>query len=82
MILYHTGKVEIRTQDIHYGRKNADFGWGFYLTPDPVNQSCVRPRNKDIPVCRIQMRVSLQTASSSIYSVQFFESCSKKLLRS
>ena len=34
MILYHTGKVEIRTPDIHYGRRNADFGWGFYLTPD------------------------------------------------
>ena len=34
MILYHTGKQEIRNPDIHYGRKNADFGWGFYLTPD------------------------------------------------
>ena len=34
MILYHTSDREIRTPDIHYGRKNADFGWGFYLTPD------------------------------------------------
>ena len=34
MILYHTGKSEIRDVDIHRGRKNADFGWGFYLTPD------------------------------------------------
>lgn len=34
MILYHTGKQEIRNPDIHYGRKNADFGWGFYLSPD------------------------------------------------
>lgn len=34
MILYHTGKTEIKNPDIHYGRKNADFGWGFYLTPD------------------------------------------------
>ncbi|MBQ3911920.1 MAG: DUF3990 domain-containing protein, partial [Lachnospiraceae bacterium] len=34
MILYHTGDKEIRNPDIHYGRKNADFGWGFYLTPD------------------------------------------------
>ena len=34
MILYHTGKKEIINPDIHYGRKNADFGWGFYLTPD------------------------------------------------
>ena len=34
MILYHTGDKEIKNPDIHYGRKNADFGWGFYLTPD------------------------------------------------
>lgn len=34
MILYHTSENEIRNPDIHYGRKNADFGWGFYLTPD------------------------------------------------
>ena len=34
MILYHTGSREIVSPDIHYGRINADFGWGFYLTPD------------------------------------------------
>ena len=34
MILYHTGDREIIYPDIHHGRKNADFGWGFYLTPD------------------------------------------------
>ena len=34
MRLYHTSTVEIREPDIHYGRKNADFGQGFYLTPD------------------------------------------------
>ena len=34
MILYHTSDREIRYPDIHFGRKNADFGWGFYLTPD------------------------------------------------
>ena len=34
MILYHTSDREIRHPDIHRGRKNADFGWGFYLTPD------------------------------------------------
>lgn len=34
MILYHTSDREIPKPDIHYGRKNADFGWGFYLTPD------------------------------------------------
>lgn len=34
MELYHTGKTEIREPDIFYGRKNADFGQGFYLSPD------------------------------------------------
>ena len=32
MKLYHTGFDEIRLPDIHYGRKNADFGQGFYMT--------------------------------------------------
>lgn len=34
MRLYHTGKVEIKKPDIHRGRRNADFGQGFYLSPD------------------------------------------------
>ncbi len=34
MRLYHTGNVEIRNPDIRHGRLNADFGQGFYLTPD------------------------------------------------
>ncbi len=34
MRLYHTSTVEIRQPDIRRGRKNADFGQGFYLTPD------------------------------------------------
>ena len=34
MILYHTSDIEIKDPDIHHGRKNADFGQGFYLTPD------------------------------------------------
>lgn len=34
MILYHTSNQIIKHPDIHHGRKNADFGWGFYLTPD------------------------------------------------
>lgn len=32
MLLYHTGYQEIRNPDVHYGRKNADFGQGFYTT--------------------------------------------------
>ena len=34
MILYHTSDRDIQRPDIHYGRKNADFGQGFYLTPN------------------------------------------------
>lgn len=32
--LYHIGFQEIRQPDIHMGRSNADFGQGFYLSPD------------------------------------------------
>ena len=32
--LYHTSQTEIKKPDIYHGRKNADFGQGFYLTPD------------------------------------------------
>ncbi|MBQ9228147.1 MAG: DUF3990 domain-containing protein [Eubacterium sp.] len=34
MKLYHTGFEEIRKPDVHHGRENADFGQGFYLSPD------------------------------------------------
>lgn len=34
MKLYHAGKEEIRKPDLYRGRKNADFGQGFYPTPD------------------------------------------------
>lgn len=32
MILYHTSYQEIRLPDVHFGRTNADFGQGFYLS--------------------------------------------------
>jgi hypothetical protein len=34
MILYHTGGSVIDRPDLDHGRLNADFGKGFYLTPD------------------------------------------------
>ena len=34
MRLYHTGFSESRVPDLHHGRKNADFGQGFYTSPD------------------------------------------------
>jgi hypothetical protein len=34
VILYHSGLTEIQNPDIYHGRKNADFGQGFYMTPD------------------------------------------------
>ena len=32
IMLYHTGYDKIPEPDIHYGRRNADFGQGFYLS--------------------------------------------------
>ncbi len=34
MKLFHTGSSKIQVPDLYHGRKNADFGQGFYLTPD------------------------------------------------
>ncbi len=34
MRLYHAGSAVIPEPDLRRGRKNADFGQGFYLTPD------------------------------------------------
>lgn len=34
MKLYHTGTTPIPFPDVRHGRVNADFGQGFYLTPD------------------------------------------------
>ena len=45
MRLYHTGFDEIRKPDIRRGRKNADFGQGFYLTPDrPFSERWAKER--------------------------------------
>ncbi|MBR2810548.1 MAG: DUF3990 domain-containing protein [Solobacterium sp.] len=32
MLVYHTGYQVIEKPDVHYGRKNADFGQGFYVS--------------------------------------------------
>ena len=34
MLLFHAGSETKKEPDVHYGRKNADFGQGFYLTDD------------------------------------------------
>ncbi len=34
MQLYHTGYQRIEKPDVHYGRRNADLGQGFYTTKD------------------------------------------------
>ena len=36
MRLYHTGGEIVKAPDIYRGRKNADFGQGFYLAPDRI----------------------------------------------
>lgn len=34
ILLYHAAYQEIRQPDVRFGRKNADFGQGFYLSPN------------------------------------------------
>lgn len=54
MLLYHTSDQEIREPDIRFGRKNADFGQGFYLTDDEAF-ACrwAKPRDGRLPVLNI-----------------------------
>lgn len=33
--LYHTSSLELKNPDVNYGRRNADFGGGFYLSDNP-----------------------------------------------
>ncbi|MBQ9517253.1 MAG: DUF3990 domain-containing protein [Eubacterium sp.] len=35
MKLYHTSNLELKNPDVNYGRRNADFGGGFYLSDNP-----------------------------------------------
>ena len=51
MFLYHTGFDIIKEPDVHYGRKNADFGQGFYLTADEAfAHRWARARRDEQPV--------------------------------
>ena len=34
MLLFHVGFARIEHPDVHFGRRNADFGQGFYLSDD------------------------------------------------
>ena len=54
MTLFHTGFQIIKSPDIHYGRKNADFGQGFYMTSD-YEFSCrwAKERKGETPVVNI-----------------------------
>ncbi|MCR4617508.1 MAG: DUF3990 domain-containing protein [Lachnospiraceae bacterium] len=45
MKLFHTSDIIIKDPDIFHGRKNADFGQGFYLSPD--YEFCKRWASKD-----------------------------------
>lgn len=51
MQLYHAGVETIQLPDIHYGRKNADFGQGFYLTGDvDFAHRWARARDGKLPI--------------------------------
>ena len=49
MKLFHTGYQEIKEPDVHYGRKNADFGQGFYMGTtalQPLTLVCAEAKPK------------------------------------
>ena len=55
--MYHAGYEIISQPDIHHGRKNADFGQGFYLTPDEeFARRWARPyKDRDICINRYEL---------------------------
>ncbi len=60
MLLYHTGFQEIAHPDVHFGRKNADFGQGFYTADDETFAvRWAREKRGEAP-----LRVSTHTASA------------------
>ena len=65
MYLFHTGFQEIREPDVHFGRKNADFGQGFYLTADEAFARRWAKERKDQAV--ILNRYELRTEGLRIY---------------
>ena len=51
MKLYHTGYDIVKRPDIHRGRANADFGRGFYLSPDQCfAESWAQEKRDTLPV--------------------------------
>ena len=55
--LYHAGYQTIEAPDVHFGRKNADFGQGFYTTDD-LDFACSWVREKsgsDIVINRYEL---------------------------
>ena len=51
MLLYHLGYEVIEKPDVRYGRKNADFGQGFYLTAqDEFAGKWAKERKEQQPV--------------------------------
>ncbi|MCR5546504.1 MAG: DUF3990 domain-containing protein [Lachnospiraceae bacterium] len=52
MRLFHTGFLELQNPDIHFGRKNADFGQGFYLTDDmEFSRRWAKERKGETTIC-------------------------------
>lgn len=51
MKLFHTGYTEIRDPDIRYGRRNADFGQGFYMSDSAEFAGKWMRERKDAAIC-------------------------------
>ncbi|WP_026498619.1 DUF3990 domain-containing protein [Butyrivibrio sp. WCD2001] len=73
--LYHSGYVTIEKPDVHFGRKNADFGQGFYTTDDP-EFACRWVREKsgsDIIINRYELDESVLKIKTLERNSEWFE---------
>ncbi len=75
MILYHTGFSEIRFPDIRHGRKNADFGQGFYLSADPAfsRRWAGSRRGQDTYINTYELRTERLTVKTFARDREWFE---------
>ena len=78
MKLYHTGYQVIENPDIHHGRKNADFGQGFYVSDD--REFCLRWARKNRDQSPIINEYELETAGLKIKSLERDETWTEYIL--
>lgn len=75
LLLYHVGFYEIKKPDLKYGRKNADFGQGFYLSDNLefVLKWAVQRDDKDTYLNKYELDLSDLNVKTFERTVEWYE---------